>query len=79
MVQLDKETVIGGNEIFKEFKSSLTEQYVCQRLVSNCELTPYYWSAENSSGKIDFLVQSANRVFAIEVKTEENLRSKAAP
>ncbi|MGN0046263.1 MAG: ATP-binding protein [Eggerthellaceae bacterium] len=77
MAQLDKETVIGGSTIFEEFKGSLTEQYVCQQLVSDCGLTPYYWSAENSSGEIDFLVQKSNDVFAIEVKAEENLRSRS--
>lgn len=77
MVQLDKETVVGGNGIFEEFKGSLTEQYVCQQLVSDCGLVPYYWSAENSSGEIDFLVQRRNSMFAIEVKAEENLRSKS--
>ena len=77
MAQLDKETVVGGNGIFEEFKGSLTEQYVCQQLVSDCRLVPYYWSAENSSGEIDFLVQRRNSVLAIEVKAEENLRSKS--
>ena len=77
MAQIDKETVIGGNDIFEEFKGSLTEQYVCQQLVSDCGLAPYYWSAENSSGEIDFLVQKANCVYAIEVKAEENLRARS--
>lgn len=77
MVRLDKSTVIGGGAIFKEFKGALTEQYVCQQLVSECGFTPYYWSAENSSGEIDFLAQGDNQVYAIEVKAEENLRSKS--
>ncbi len=77
MAQLGKETVVGGSEIFEEFKGSLTEQYVCQQLVSDCGLVPYYWSAENSSGKIDFLVQGPNSVFAVEAKAGENLRSKS--
>lgn len=77
MAQLDKETVVGGSEIFEEFKGSLTEQYVCQQLVSDCGAVPYYWSAENSSGEIDFLAQIANSVYAIEVKAEENLRAKS--
>ena len=77
MAQLDKKTVVGGSEIFEELKGSLTEQFVCQQLVSDCGLTPYYWSAENSSGEVDFLVQGANSVFAIEVKAEENLRAKS--
>ena len=77
MAQLDKETVIAGSGIFEEFKGALTEQYVCQQLVSDCGCVPYYWSAENSSGEIDFLVQESNKVYAIEVKAEENLRSKS--
>lgn len=77
MAQLDKSTVIGGSEIFEEFKGSLTEQYVCQQLISDCCVDPYYWSAENSVGEIDFLVQRTNSVYAIEVKAEENLRAKS--
>ena len=77
MAQLDKETVLAGNGIFQEFKGALTEQYVCQQLVSDCGLTPYYWSAENSRGEIDFLVQDSNRTYAIEAKAEENLRAKS--
>ena len=38
---------------------------------------PFYWSAENSIGEIDFLIQDAGCVIAIEVKAEENLRSKS--
>ena len=66
-----------GNRLFREFKGALTEQYVCQQLVAEHGLTPYYWSAENSTGEIDFLTQDAGRIFAIEVKAEENLRAKS--
>ena len=77
MAELDKKTVIGGSAIFTEFKGALTEQYVCQQLISECGLSPYYWSAENSTGEIDFLAQDGGSVFAIEVKAEENLRAKS--
>ena len=77
MSDLPPEAVIAGSRVFTEFKGALTEQYVCQQLISECELTPYYWSAENSLGEIDFLVQDGGRVFAIEVKAEENLRAKS--
>lgn len=77
MAQLGKEAVIGGSSIFEEFKGALTEQYVCQQLISECGLVPYYWSAENSSGEIDFLVQDGSTVFSVEVKAEENLRAKS--
>lgn len=74
---LDIASVIDGNKVFTEFKGALTEQYVCQQLVSDCGLIPCYWSAENSSGEIDFLVQDGGSIFAFEVKAEENLRSKS--
>lgn len=77
MSDLDARSVIEGNRLFKEFKGALTEQYVCQQLISECSLTPWYWSAENSRGEIDFLEQKNGEVYAIEVKAEENLRAKS--
>ena len=77
MAGLDKRTVIGGSSIFEEFKGALTEQYVCQQLISERGLAPYYWSAENSTGELDFLVQDGSRVAAIEVKAEESLRARS--
>lgn len=77
MAGLDPVNVLDGNAAFTEFKGSLAEQYVCQQLVSDCGLDPFYWSAENSKGEIDFLVQRGGRIFPIEVKAEENLRAKS--
>lgn len=37
----------------------------------------YYWSADNSRGEIDFVVQKGDKVIPIEVKAEENLRAKS--
>ena len=73
---LDSSSVVDGNKIFTEFKGSLTEQYVCQQLFAS-GMTPFYWSAKNSTGEIDFLVQRAMQVYPIEVKAEENLRAKS--
>jgi len=77
MAGLDLNSVISGNKVFMEFKGALTEQFVCQQLISDCELQPYYWSAENSRGEIGFLVQNEGRVYPMEVKAEENLRAKS--
>ncbi len=74
---LDASSIVDGNALFTEFKGALTEQYVCQQLVSDCDLKPFYWSAENSSGEIDFLIQRGSGIYPIEVKAEENLRSKS--
>lgn len=77
MTSLDPKTILEKNSIFTEFKGALTEQYVCQELIASCSLDPYYWSAETSTGEIDFIVQLSNRVYAIEVKAEENLKAKS--
>ena len=37
----------------------------------------YYWSADNSRGEIDFLVQRNDIVIPIEVKAENNLQAKS--
>lgn len=74
--QIDRASIVNGNAIFEEFKGALTEQYVCQQLVA-MGLRSYYWSADNSLGEIDFIVQQGSFVYPIEVKAEENLRSKS--
>lgn len=77
MTDIDAKTIISGNRIFTEFKGALTEQYVCQQLISECGLTPYYWSAENSTGELDFLVQCSGKIIPVEVKAEENLKARS--
>lgn len=77
MSGVDAASIVQGSGIFTEFKGALTEQYVCQQLISDCGVEPYYWSAESSTGEIDFLAQDQGAVYAMEVKAEENLRAKS--
>ena len=77
MCELDPEAILAGSTVFTEFKGALTEQYVCQELIASCGFTPFYWSAENSTGEIDFLVQDGGKIYPIEVKAEENLKAKS--
>lgn len=68
--------LLNGCRIFEEFKGALTEQFVAQQLkASDREL--YYYSTENSSGEIDFVIQQEMRCIPIEVKAEENLRARS--
>jgi uncharacterized protein len=77
MTDLDIKTLLDGNVLFEEFKGALTEQYVLQQLLVQKELTIYYWSADNARAEVDFLVQLSGQVVPIEVKAEENLKSKS--
>lgn len=77
MANVDAKTLLEGNVVFQEFKGALTEQYVLQQLVINDKLSIYYWSAENASSEIDFLIQYDREIIPIEVKAEENLQAKS--
>lgn len=77
MANLDVKTLLDGNLIFTEFKGALTEQYVLQQLVTDAEISIFYWSSEKSDGEIDLLIQYKNEVVPIEVKAAENLQAKS--
>ena len=77
MSGLSTETLLKGNAIFTDFKGALSEQYVLQQLRLSRDNNTYYWSADNSRGKIDFLVQRDDKVIPIEVKAENNLQAKS--
>lgn len=77
MADLDAESLLEGNRIFMEFKGALAEQYVHQQIVSTTSFTPYYYSNSQSRNEIDFLLQIKSNVVPLEVKAEENLRSKS--
>jgi len=75
MVQVSAKDVLVNNKAFTEYKGSFTEQYVLQELVT-LNKNVYYYSKENSTLEIDFIIQNDD-VYPIEVKAEENLRSKS--
>lgn len=76
MNKLSAESVMLGNDVFSSYRGAMTEQYVCQQLLGVVDFV-YYWSADNSRGEIDFLVQKGEKIIPIEVKAEENLKSKS--
>lgn len=74
MVQVSAKDVLVNNNAFTEYKGCFTEQYVLQELVT-MRKNIYYYSKENSTLEIDFIIQK-DELYPIEVKAEENLRSK---
>lgn len=75
LAKIDPKILLEKNNILTEFKGALTEQFVAQQLKINHEL--YYWTATNATAEIDFLIQAQNGIIPIEVKAEENLKSKS--
>lgn len=77
MSNLDLRSLLEGNRVFEEFKGALTEQYVCQQLTASGTIIPFYWTAERAIAEVDFVFQLGQDVIPLEVKAEENLKSKS--
>lgn len=76
MVDAPAEAILVHNNIFSEYKGAFTELYVHNELVSHGHVL-YYHSVDNSTIEIDFIMQEGINVIPIEVKAEENVRSKS--
>lgn len=68
-------SILAGDRFLSEYKGAFTEQYVLQQLLS-VGTEPYYYTNDRSTLEIDFVIQKEH-VYPIEVKAEENLRSKS--
>lgn len=74
---LDAKSILDGNRIFIEFKGALTEQYVCQQMIADLDLSLFYMLSENGRYEIDFLVQHEGNVVPIEVKAGQTVHAKS--
>lgn len=77
MVGLRQDVLLDGNKLFKEFKGALTEQYVLQQFKTIKGLNIYYWTAEQGTAEVDFIIDNGNDVIPVEVKAEVNLQAKS--
>lgn len=67
-----------GKNAFVEFKGALAENYVLQQIIP--QLAPdsiFYFSKDNSTQEIDFLIEQDGEVKPIEVKAEVSVKSKS--
>ncbi len=77
MVGLRQDVLLDGNELFKEFKGALAEQYVLQQLKTLHGISIYYWTAERGTAEVDFVIDTGSDVIPVEVKAEKNLQAKS--
>ena len=75
MSEVSAKDILVKNTAFTEYKGAFTEQFILQEMVS-AGMKAYYYSKENSTLEIDFVIQKED-LYPIEVKAEENLRSKS--
>lgn len=65
------------NQNMEEYKGAMTENYVVQQAMTIPDMPLFYYSKDNSTMEIDLIVQTGERVIPIEVKAEENVKSKS--
>lgn len=75
--EIEPAQMLLSNDSLTECKGALTENYVLCQMKCIDELYTYYYSREDSKLEVDFVVQHNGKVTPIEVKAEENLRSKS--
>jgi len=76
MSRLSPSTYAEGNRLFTEFRGAMIENYILQSIVTQFEDVPRYWSSANTA-ELDFIVQHLNDILPIEVKSDENVKSRS--
>jgi len=74
--KLPYEVILDATPNYKEFKGSLTENYVLCELVKLVDETLYYWSSGNTA-EVDFILQSGSEIVPVEVKSERNVKARS--
>ena len=76
MAGLSSRTLLEGNELFTNFRGSMTEQYVLQQILAH-GVEPYYWTSDSGNAEVEFVVQGDLSVFPIEAKAGINTKAKS--
>lgn len=81
MANVRPRDILLGMDIFSEFKGAFTENYVLQQIVAtmpnNKPVQVFYYSKENSTMEVDFIIETIERTVPIEVKAGNVVQSKS--
>lgn len=72
--QMSVNTIITGESNI--FMGAVTENYIAQQLAAK-NYPLYYWMVSNSQAELDFVLQKNDKIYAIEVKKGEHVRSRS--
>lgn len=75
--EMEPAQMLMSNNAMTESKGAFTENYVLSQLKTLSDIATYYYSREDSRLEVDFVVQHLGHVIPVEVKAEENLKSKS--
>ena len=76
MVDMPASEMLVSNNALVEYKGAFTELYALTQIITK-GVPVYYYSSNDSTVEIDFIVQHDTRVIPVEVKAEANVKAKA--
>lgn len=74
--KLPYEVVLNATSEYKEFKGSMTENFVLCELKRDVDEDVYYWSSGNTA-EVDFVIQCRAQTVPVEVKSEKNVKARS--
>lgn len=69
--------ILDGSRIFEEFKGALTEQFVCQELMTLPRLQANYYWTSSATAEVDFLVSDGINICPLECKAGITMNAKS--
>lgn len=76
MLNLPSATIMSPDEIFREYNGAFIENYVAQELTVQGLSPLFYWTSK-SDAEVDFLLQTENTIYPLEVKSGTSLKHKS--
>lgn len=76
MLNLTSDIILQPNALFAEYNGAFTENFAANELVKSGYEELYYW-VSGSAAEVDFIVQSNNSVFPVEVKSGLSRKTKS--
>lgn len=75
MANLPMKTILQGNQLFQEFKGSLSENFVTQEIIQHQEHCNY-WTSGNKA-EIDYIIQQDDKIYPLETKSGTSSKMKS--
>lgn len=76
MSNLPASAWLENDQLFKEFKGAITENFVLCELIHLQNMIPYYWKSENTA-EVDFVAQFDENIIPIEVKSNQGNKTRS--
>nr|MDA3793535.1 DUF4143 domain-containing protein [Elusimicrobiota bacterium] len=76
MLDLSPKIIIEGDKLFSWYNGVFTENYVAQQVITSGIKKLYYWTSGHQA-EIDFIMQTDEYIYPLEVKSGTNLKAKS--